>query len=126
MNFCVGQSQFFVTVLFFHSGVHSGWLFCSSDIFYQYVKPMKAGTHAYKQSMDRWILTHGDMSYGRVSKTDQPPFLETRYCWRVGWQRRLGRSLLKVLDRLIVFVFIPVLQCCVTLRTQPLPAFPCL
>ena len=44
MNFCVGQSQFFVIVLFFHSGVHSGWLFCSSDIFYQYVKPMKAGT----------------------------------------------------------------------------------
>ena len=34
---------------------------------------MKAGTHAYKQSMDCWILAHGDMSYGRVSKTDQPP-----------------------------------------------------
>lgn len=76
MNFCVGQSEFFVTVLFFfffHSGVHGGWLFCSSGIFYQYVKPMKAGTHAYKQSMDCWILAHGDMSYGRVSKTDQPP-----------------------------------------------------
>lgn len=57
-----------------------------------------------KQPMDRWILTHGDMSYGRVSKTDQPPFLETRYCWRVGWQRRLGRALLKVLDRLIISV----------------------
>lgn len=58
-------------------------------------------------------------------KQISPP-LETVSCWMVGWQRRLGRALLRsmVLDRLIVFI--PVLQCCVTLRTQSLPAFLCL
>lgn len=92
---CRTVSIFCDCAVFFHFGVHGGCLFCSSDIFYQYGKPMKAGTHAYKQSMDCWILTHGDMSYGRIFKADQPLFLETLCCWRIGWQRRLGRALLK-------------------------------
>lgn len=56
---------------------------------------MKAGTCAHIQPMDCWVLTHGDGFCGKVFKTDQPHLLETLSSSRIGWQRRLGRLLLK-------------------------------
>ena len=57
-------------------------------------KTVKAGTPAHIQPTDCWRLTHGGVFYGRVSRMDQPYLLELSSC-RIGWQRRLGRALLR-------------------------------